>query len=61
VNAAPTGSRRIIAATCPAEVLAAAVKAEGSIEAAARLWYVPVRDVTRAVAFADEMDRRKAA
>jgi uncharacterized protein (DUF433 family) len=45
----------------PAEVLAAAVKAEGSVEAAARGWDVPVRAVKRAVAFVDEMERRKAA
>lgn len=45
----------------PAEVLAEAVKAEGSIEAAAQGWDVPIRAVKRAVAFADEMERRKAA
>ncbi|WP_343058473.1 hypothetical protein [Microvirga mediterraneensis] len=45
----------------PAEVLAAAAEAEGSIEAAARGWDVPVRAVKRAVAFVDEMERRNAA
>jgi uncharacterized protein (DUF433 family) len=45
----------------PAEVLAAAVGAEGSIEAAAAAWDVPARAVRRAVSFVDEMSARKAA
>jgi len=45
----------------PAEVLAAAAEAEGSVEAAARAWDVPVRAIKRAVAFIDEMSLRNAA
>jgi len=45
----------------PAEVLASAATAEGSIEAAARGWDVPVRAVKRAIAFVEEMKLRNAA
>jgi uncharacterized protein (DUF433 family) len=45
----------------PVEILAAAAAAEGSLEAAARAWDVPVRAVRRAVAFRREMELRKAA
>ncbi|MER2267062.1 hypothetical protein [Methylobacterium oxalidis] len=45
----------------PVEALATAAEAEGSPEAAARAWDVPVRAVKRAVAFRREMDMRQAA
>jgi len=45
----------------PAEVLAAAAIAEGSVQAAARAWSVPLSAVSRAVAFQREMENRKAA
>ena len=45
----------------PTDALAAASNAEGSPEAAARVWGVPVRAVRRAVAFQEEMTRRQAA
>jgi uncharacterized protein (DUF433 family) len=45
----------------PASVLASAAKAEGSPEAAARAWAVPVRAIRRAVEFEREMAARKAA
>jgi hypothetical protein len=45
----------------PIEVLAAAAAAEGSVEAAARVWAVPIRAVKRAVAFQNELAHRKAA
>ena len=45
----------------PAAVLAAAAQAEGSPQAAARVWSVPVRAVKRAVAFEHQMSLRKAA
>jgi len=45
----------------PAATLAAAAKAEGSPQAAARAWSVPLRAVKRAVAFEEHMAHRKAA
>jgi uncharacterized protein (DUF433 family) len=45
----------------PTTLLAAAVKAEGSAEAAARVWDVSVASVRRAVAFQEAFDRRLAA
>ena len=45
----------------PADVLAAAAVAEGSVEAAARIWAVPMRAVKRAVAFQADDVHRKAA
>ena len=45
----------------PTATLAAAAKAEGSQQAAARAWGVPLRSVRRAVAFEEQMDLRKAA
>jgi len=45
----------------PVEALVTAVEAEGSPEAAARVWDVPVRAVKRALAFQREMDARHAA
>jgi uncharacterized protein (DUF433 family) len=45
----------------PADALASAAEAEGSPEAAARVWDVPARAVRRAVAFKSEMGRRQAA
>lgn len=45
----------------PVEVLANAAMAEGSPEAAALAWDVPVRAVKRALAFRREMDTRQAA
>lgn len=39
----------------PAEQLAAAAVAEGSVEAAARVWDVPVRAVKRAIAFQQQL------
>lgn len=39
----------------PTAVLAAAVKAEGSVEAAANIWQVPTRSVQRAVKFEMEL------
>jgi uncharacterized protein (DUF433 family) len=45
----------------PTDALAAATVAEGSFEAAAQVWGVPVRAVRRAVAFQDEMARRQTA
>jgi len=45
----------------PADALAAAAVAEGSAEAAARVWSVPVRAVKRAVAFVGTQADRKAA
>ena len=45
----------------PVEVLANAAEAEGSAEAAARVWDVPVRAVRRAVSFRSAMDARQAA
>jgi uncharacterized protein (DUF433 family) len=45
----------------PATVLAAAAKAEGSVEAAARAWRVPVASIRRAVEFDDASQRRMAA
>ncbi len=45
----------------PVEVLAAAAEAEGSPEAAARAWDVPVRAVSRAIAFQAAMNARQAA
>jgi uncharacterized protein (DUF433 family) len=45
----------------PAAVLAAAAKAEGSFEAAARAWQVPVASIRRAVEFDDASQRRLAA
>lgn len=45
----------------PTATLAAAAKAEGSQQAAARAWGVPLRSVRRAVAFEDHMALRKAA
>ncbi|MEH3148418.1 MAG: hypothetical protein PGN34_24535 [Methylobacterium frigidaeris] len=44
----------------PVEVLASAAGAEGSPEAAARAWEVPVRAVKRALAFKQAMDARAA-
>lgn len=43
----------------PTATLAAAAKAEGTVEAAARIWQVPVRSVVRAVRF--EIDLKDAA
>jgi hypothetical protein len=45
----------------PADVLAAAAVAEGSPEAAARVWVVPVRAVKRAIAFMGSQGDRTAA
>lgn len=45
----------------PASTLAAAARAEGSPEAAARAWSVPLRAVKRAVVFENNMAHRKAA
>lgn len=45
----------------PVDALAAAVEAEGTPEAAARVWDVPVRAVKRALAFQRELDTRQAA
>ena len=45
----------------PAAVLAQAAEAEGSVEAAARAWVVPVRAVRRAVAFQSMLERKQAA
>ena len=45
----------------PAELLANAVEAEGSVEAAARAWDVPVASVRRALAFHDRLDLPQAA
>jgi hypothetical protein len=45
----------------PASVLAAAAKAEGSVEGAARAWQVPVASIRRAVEFDDASQRRLAA
>jgi hypothetical protein len=45
----------------PASVLAAAAKAEGSIEGAARAWQVPVASIRRSVEFIDASQRRLAA
>jgi hypothetical protein len=45
----------------PADISASAARAEGSPEAAARVWDVPLRAVKRAMAFESEMARRKAA
>ena len=45
----------------PAAVLAAAAEAEGSWQAAARVWSVPLRAVKRAVAFERQMSLRTAA
>ena len=45
----------------PASTLAAAARAEGSPQAAARAWSVPLRAVNRAVAFERNMALRKAA
>ena len=45
----------------PAALLASASKAEGSPEAAARAWDVPVRAIRRAIAFEHQMSLRKAA
>ena len=45
----------------PAGVLAAAATAEGSAEAAARVWNVPAAAIRRAVAFQSGLDQRKAA
>ena len=45
----------------PAELLANAVQAEGSAEAAARAWEVPVASVRRALAFRDRLDVPQAA
>lgn len=45
----------------PVAALAAAVEAEGSKEAAAKAWDVPVRAINRALAFYREMDMRQAA
>ena len=45
----------------PAVVLANAVIAEGSAEAAARAWHVPAQAVRRAVRFQHELEQKKAA
>ncbi|WP_244492129.1 MULTISPECIES: hypothetical protein [unclassified Methylobacterium] len=45
----------------PVDALVSAVEAEGSPEAAARVWDVPVRAVKRALVFRREMDLRSAA
>ena len=45
----------------PTVMLAAAAKAEGSQQAAARAWQVPLRSIRRAVAFEEHMALRKAA
>lgn len=45
----------------PVDALVAAVEAEGTPEAAARVWDVPVRAVKRALAYQREMDTRQAA
>jgi uncharacterized protein (DUF433 family) len=45
----------------PAAVLAAAAKAEGSEEAAAKVWSVPIAAVRRAVDFQKRFDQRLAA
>jgi uncharacterized protein (DUF433 family) len=45
----------------PADILAAAVDAEGSIDAVVTAWDVSAKSVRRAVHFRDEMNRRKAA
>lgn len=45
----------------PAELLANAVGAEGSVEAAARAWEVPIASVRRALAFHDRLDVARAA
>jgi uncharacterized protein (DUF433 family) len=45
----------------PVEALVTAVEAEGSPEAAARVWDVPLRAVRRALAFHREMEARQAA
>lgn len=45
----------------PVEALVTAVEAEGSPEAAARVWDVPVRAVKRALVFQRELDTRQAA
>ncbi|SOR27664.1 conserved protein of unknown function [Methylorubrum extorquens] len=45
----------------PVDALVSAVEAEGSPEAAARTWDVPIRAVKRALAFRREMDMRSVA
>lgn len=45
----------------PAEVLADAVKIEGSIADAAKAWQVPVRAVRRAIQFQERLEQRQAA
>ena len=45
----------------PVSTLAAAVWAEGSRDAAAKAWDVPIRAIDRALSFQREMDMRKAA
>ena len=45
----------------PAEVLANAAAAEGSLQAAARAWAVPVQAVRRAVMFQQKMEQKQAA
>ena len=45
----------------PVDALVSAVEAEGTPEAAARVWDVPLRAVKRALAFRREMDMRQAA
>ncbi len=45
----------------PAELLANAIEAEGSVEAAARAWDVPIASVRRALAFHDRLDLHQAA
>ncbi|MCJ2127384.1 hypothetical protein [Methylobacterium sp. E-045] len=45
----------------PVDALVLAVEAEGSPEAAARAWDVPIRSVKRALTFRREMDLRRAA
>jgi len=44
----------------PALVLAAAAKAEGSVEAAARAWQVPIASIRRAIEFEDASQRMAA-
>ena len=45
----------------PTAALAAAARAEGSVEAAAKAWHVPVRSVRRAVEFEEALQGRMAA
>lgn len=44
----------------PVDALVAAVEAEGSVSAAARIWDVPISSINRAMRFSAEMARRNA-